>query len=141
MHAIRKTYIPNICISYTLVVLCTAILNLIRDKDAELHAAWLIELGILLAFVGTIDYLISRMNFRHWFHIIAIEFILNYIIFLVGAYLLHWFGLNLESLFVFTMIFILVFTSVYYNTYLQNRQDEEYLNRLINLKKGEQTIE
>jgi hypothetical protein len=118
-------------------VLCTAILNLIKGGSSEGFPLWLLELGGFLIIVGTIDYFISKINYSHWFILIMAEFVVNYIVFLVGAIFLRWFIFNLEGIFIFTIIFIVVFTAVYYHSYLLIRQDEEYLNKLIKLKHNE----
>ncbi len=131
MNRIRKFFIPNLCISFTLVLVFVSLLNLIRGRDFNGFSQWILQFAALILLLGIADYLIEQINFKKWTIQLLLEFITNYALFLLGAYSLGWFQFQAENIISYTITYILVFALVYYRSYKQIKQDEEMINRIL----------
>lgn len=134
MKIIRKYYFPNLCISYTMAVICSSIVKVINYKDSGLSSLFLLELAGLLTIIGIVDFLITRINFKNWILPIGISFVVNYCIYLLVAYFFHWFGFRFSNILMFSLMYVAIFILLYYHTSKTMKQDEERINLLLGQK-------
>ena len=63
MHKIMKIYFPGTCIVFTLAMLSATITNALHGDFSDYHMYMLEILGMIILFY-TLDYFISKINFK-----------------------------------------------------------------------------
>lgn len=132
MNAIRKYYFPNICISFALTTLFTAINMVISNNDPTGYPVFIIELAAWFVVIGIADYFLDKINFKSSLINNLANFILNYSLFLIAGISLNWFDFRLSNIIMVTIIFAAIFAVIYYRSYKIMKQDEEWINRILN---------
>jgi hypothetical protein len=137
MNLLRKVYLPNLCISYTLVVLTVSALNLFSGNNPNSNSVWPLQLGLFLFIVGVVDYFINKIMFKNWIFMIAVEYCINYMIFLLAAYYLHWIGFRPGNVILFTFIFTVIYVATRYHSYQMYKQEDDKINQILQQRNKE----
>ena len=64
MESIRKYYIPNACISFTILVLFQSAVNALRGRDGAGFGRFCLEVGLCILLVCAVDFIVERFSFR-----------------------------------------------------------------------------
>lgn len=139
MKAIRKFYFPNLCITFTLVIIFTAILKITENDDPNGFHRFILQFCGVLCLIGSVDYLLDKLDFKNWYAKVVIEFLINYLIFMVAGYFLDWFGFRISNIITITIVFVVIFTSVMLHTNKLLKQDEELINKLLEKRNADRS--
>jgi fatty acid desaturase len=131
MSKLRKYYASDLCISFTLTVVSAAIWNIIEGNDPTGFMTFILQLGVFLSVIISIDYLIERLYFKNWFLQIGLVFLINYSIYMGCAFFLHWYGFRIVNIFIATLIFIVIFSVVVIRNIRLYKQEEKWINRML----------
>lgn len=131
MNRIRKLYLPNLCMSFTLVMIISATLKLISNNDPTGYHSFILQLAGSIGFIGFVDYFLDKLEFKRWAFQIVLQAVVNYIILLSLGYYFHWIGLRISSTIYFTVLFIIVFAIIYTHTYQMMKQEDRRINDLL----------
>ena len=137
MNVIRKYTIPNLCISFTLVVLYSSIWNIIEGNDSSGFHKFILEYGAVLLLVGIVDHFIGRCNFKSYLLQSGIVWGVNYVIFMTASYFLRWFGFRLENILNITLLCIAIYGLLVLYNYKLYKQEENMINKLINQRNSQ----
>jgi drug/metabolite transporter (DMT)-like permease len=131
MNIFRKYYIPNLCISFTLVIICSSIWNIAKNNDPTSSYRFILEIVGVLCVVGIIDFLLNKIEFKKWLNYWILQGIVNYTVFFGAGYCLNWISFRISSILVFTATFLLAFLTTVFYTHKILKQDEELINKLL----------
>ncbi len=131
MKIFSKYYFPDICISFTVIIICSSIWNIVMNNDSGLNIWFVLELAGIIALNSIIAYFLSKVEFKKWIYYWLIQGLIDYAVAFAAGYFLNWFGFRIESIVLFTIIFLIAFLSIILYTYQMQKQEEERINRLI----------
>lgn len=131
MKIFRKYYFPDICISFTLVIICSSIWNIATSNDPIIYHRFILELVGTISLLTMIAYLLNKIEFKKWVHFWILQGIINYTVSFTAGYFLNWFGFRILNIVVFTSIFFIAYLAIVFYTYQNQKQEEELINRLI----------
>lgn len=134
MNIIRKHYFPNLCISFTFVIIYVSINNILGHNDPIGYHVFVLQLIGYLILAYIIIFFIQKLEYKHWFLQDATIFIINYILFIVTAYFFHWFRFRISMIIINTLLFLLIFIFVTFHSYKIMKQDEEKINKLLEIR-------
>lgn len=150
IEKIRKTILPNICISFTSVILIISVGNIIsgikehmeNGKGVGVNGMCLFacELFLILSLVTTACTALEKLRFKSKITYLVLELIINYVGFISGSFAFRWTKFSLKN--IIEIAIIIIFTTVLYlNVYFinQNRRKREAdeINRLIKKRQKE----
>ena len=130
MKQIIKIYLPSACITFTLSMLGTTILNLINGYSYQ-NNGWILVLFGFIAVIELIDYGLSYVDFRSYKAYFIVELILTYALMLAAGYFGHWFSFTLVSLTSVSIIYLLVYCCVHAYFYKMRSYEAEEINELL----------
>lgn len=130
MKQIIKVYLPSACITFTLSMLSTTILNLIKGYPYQSNS-WILALFGFIVIIDLIDLGLSYINFNSYKTYFVLELILTYSLLLAAGYLGHWFSFTLVSLISVSIIYLLVYCCVHGYFYKMRSYEAEEINQLI----------
>jgi hypothetical protein len=137
MKAIRKFYFPNLCISFALSIIFAAVININNNNDPTGFHRFILQFAGVLCFIILVDYMLDKLELTSWAAQMAIEFLINYSIFMVAGYFLEWFGFRISNIITITIGFVVIFTSVMFHTMKLLKQDEEWINNMLEKRNAE----
>lgn len=130
MKRLLKTYIPSACITFTLTVLCTSIINLLQGHTA-MYNQWFLQVLAFIIIIDLIDFAFGYVNFKTYASYAIIEMILSYAILLLFGHFCYWFSFTLQSLLPVNIIFLAVFASVHLYFYKISQMQADEINTLL----------
>lgn len=131
MNVIRKHYFPNLCISFTFVIIYASINNILDNNDPTGYHVFVIQLVGYLIIAYMINFFIQKIELKNSFVQSAIIFVINYILFMLSAYFFYWFGFRISNIIINSLLFLLIFTFVTFHSYKVIKQDEVRINKLL----------
>ena len=87
MKSVIRTYLPSMAIIFTIVVLATALFNLVSGPYYTVSSMILITDFVMIIAIETIDYIISMFPFKSKTQYLAVSFLLEYGVLLTVCYL------------------------------------------------------
>ncbi len=136
MESIRKYYIPNACISFTILVLFQSAVNALRGRDGAGFGRFCLEVGLCILLVCAVDFIVERFNFRSVRGMLAGKYIAECAAMLLLGFLFGWFEAGAAGILEPVLLFSCVFAAINYRVHSMNRREEEKLNRIIREKLG-----
>ncbi|MBH1941730.1 DUF3021 family protein [Mobilitalea sibirica] len=134
MNKIRKIHLPAISMAFTLAILFSATITLLRGNDTTgIFASVMQMLGFVVA-LQIINVFISRIRFRKYYQYYLSNFFIMYAFFISVAYVFHWFGFRLENIILNTIIFIFIFTFIQHHFYKLLKKEADEINALLDNK-------
>ena len=131
MNNIRKIHIPSICITFTLVILCSCIWNIIQGNPMTGYISFVFQLFGYLVIMRMIGIVINKIDFKKYIHYFFTEMITYYIVLFVFAFCGNWFGFRLENILWVTVCFWAIGGYMHYHFYQIQKADAEEINRKI----------
>ena len=128
MKEIRKYHIPNICMTFTLIIVFTSINNLINNNDPTGYHVFVLQFVALLVVTRAVIYLINKVDFKNEHLQDGIVYCLIYGIFLTMAYFLRWFGFRISNIIIFTIIYIVITAGLTIHNAKISKEDERWIN-------------
>jgi fatty acid desaturase len=137
MKAIRKFYFPNLCITFTLAIIYAAFINITNNNDPTGFHKFILQFAGVLCLIGIANYFFEKLELKNWSTQMVIEFLMNYLIFMVAGYFLEWFGFRIPNIIIITIVFVIIFAYVMLHTNKLLKQDEEWINKLLEKRNAE----
>ncbi|HEX3021674.1 MAG TPA: DUF3021 family protein [Lachnospiraceae bacterium] len=131
MNRIRKIYIQSISIAFTCTIVSSAILNITRGYDNS-YDFFIIQLLAFLVANVVIDSLLCKTAFVNKYSTyLIVEGLIIYVVFMLVAYLFHWFDFRLENTIRNTMIFLVIYAAIQYHFYKLYQQEADQINQML----------
>ncbi len=130
MKKLIKNYFTSACITFTLSMLGTTILNLINGYSYQSNG-WILVLFGFIVLIDLIDYGLSYIDFSSYKAYFIVELILTYALMLAAGYFGHWFSFTLVSLISVSIIYLLVYCCVHRYFYKMRSYEADEINQLI----------
>ncbi len=131
MKQLIKIYLPSACITFTLSMLGTTILNLINGYSYQSNG-WILVLFGFIVVIDLIDLCLSYINFNSYKAYFVVELILTYTLLLAAGYFGHWFSFTANSIISVSVVLLMVYCCVHGYFYKRARMEAEAINILIN---------
>lgn len=128
----RKTFFPNLCISFTLVMLLLSINEILVKKGQQVSVIYVfcIELFIGLIAGSLLILLIENLNIKKASTYVMVSLAINYAVFLPMAFL-RWVKFSLYNLIWVVVIITALYLNIYFHTRKQVKREAEMINKLI----------
>lgn len=130
MKRILKAYIPSACITFSLTILITCLINLLQG-NIGIYYSWVLQVFAFIVIVDVIDYALGNVDFYSYSTYFITELILTYIAMLLFGYFCNWFSFTIHSLTVISLIFLIVYSCVHSYFYKMSRIQAEEINNLL----------
>ncbi|HEX3077225.1 MAG TPA: DUF3021 family protein, partial [Lachnospiraceae bacterium] len=131
MNRIRKIYIQSISIAFTCTIVSSAILNIARGYDNS-YDFFIIQLLAFLVINVVVDSLLCKTSVVNKYSTyLIVEGLICFVIFLLTAYLFHWFGFRTENIIRSTFIFVLIYAAIQYHFYKLYQQEADQINQML----------
>lgn len=133
MEKIWKVYLPSLALTFTAVVLCTSVLNLLEGYEA-LSNWWILQLFGYILVVEMLDALLGRIEFRSYRGYFLTEAVISYGWMLAFGYFGNWFSFTGGMLLYITVLFFLIFGGVHIYFCRRAKNDADEINRMLKQK-------
>lgn len=124
-----------ISLSYTIILLCCAVTNLLSGgMDSSISNLFLLQVFLFPCVCWLLFELMNRISFFNRLPETAelvLRILIDYGLYLLFAGLLNWFSFTVPHLLLFTIVFLGVEAAVRTTFYLKMKQDEYQINRLL----------
>ncbi|MBQ7944301.1 MAG: DUF3021 family protein [Lachnospiraceae bacterium] len=131
MKQLLKIYLPSTCITFTLSLLGTSILNLINGFPYQSNG-WILLLFGFIVVIDLIDYGLSFIDFYSYKTYFVVELIVTYLLMLIAGFWGNWFSFTASSIISVSVVFLIVYCCVHGYFYKRARVEAEEINSLIN---------
>lgn len=131
MERIRTIYLPSTAITFTAVMLCVSIMNLLEGCEYQ-NNIWILEVFGYIVFMEFMDALICRIEFKHYLSYFFSEAIVGYAV-LLGAfgYFGNWFSYTPFRIAQVTVIYLFILAYVHYYFYRRSKSSAEEINEML----------
>lgn len=137
MSKLLKTYIPSLCISFTMIILFATFFNLFHKFYKNGFLLFIIEVFIYLVVVMFVDYFISFINFKSYKSYFIIEVILLYPI-TIGAFVFgNWFSIDWFHIVMNSIIYLIGISLIHSYFYFLAKKQANEINLLIQSNRNE----
>lgn len=133
MKQIIRTYLPSACITFTLSVIGSAILNLLNGNLYQ-SQEWLLFLFTYIVVLDLMDYGLCYINFHTYRAYFITELILFYITLLIVGYFGHWFAFTVPSLTIISLMYFIIYYSIQTYFCKLRKYEADEINQLISNK-------
>ena len=120
--------IPSICICFTAIMLCSLGVNLLSGWSVSPFPfqvlGWIVACQI-------IDWLLCHLEFKSWLQYYLVESSILYVSTLAVALLFRWTAATVQSIVVFSILFLAVDSFVFWYFYRRQRLLAQELNQLL----------
>ena len=120
--------IPSICICFTALMLCSVGVNLLSGWSVSPFPfqvlGWIVACQI-------IDWLLCHLEFKSWLQYYLVESSILYVSTLAVALLFRWTAATVQSIVVFSILFLAVDSFVFWYFYRRQRLLAQELNQLL----------
>lgn len=120
--------IPSACICFTIIILAGTLSNLFNGTKAWPFPLYLF--GWILVCEG-IDWLISLIDFKSWLWYCVTESLILYVVSLAVALMLHWISWEPVSVLIFTLIFGVADSFIFWYFWRRGKLLAEEINTLL----------
>ncbi len=130
MKQILKIYIPSACITFTMTVIFTCILNLFQGYTA-MNNTWFLQLLGFILVIDVIDFAFGYVNFKSYRVYFITELILTYAVMLLFGYFGYWFVFTAQKILTVTVLFLVIYSCIqsYFRRMSHMQADE--INKLL----------
>lgn len=131
MKRLIKTYFPSACITFTLSMLGTSILNLINGFPYQSNG-WILVLFGFIVVIDLIDYGLSFIDFHSYKAYFVVELIATYLLMLFAGYFGHWFSFTIGNVISISVMYLIVYCCVHGYFYKMRQYEADEINQLLN---------
>ncbi len=117
--------IPSVCICFTLIILCSVVVNM--AYGVQISGFPVVMFGWILI-CQVIDWLISFINFKSWWRYWLTESMILYMASFAVGVVLRWFVLELAGILTFTVIFLVVDALIFWYFHYRQKLVAEEIN-------------
>lgn len=117
--------IPSVCICFTLIILCSVVVNM--AYGVQTSGFPVVMFGWILI-CQVIDWLISFINFKSWWRYWLTESMILYMASFAVGVVLRWFVLELAGILTFTVIFLVVDALIFWYFHYRQKLVAEEIN-------------
>ena len=117
--------IPSVCICFTLIVLCSVVVNM--AYGVQTSGFPVVMFGWILI-CQVIDWLISFINFKSWWRYWLTGSMILYMASFAGGAVLRWFVLEPAGILTFTAIFLVVDALIFWYFHYRQKLVAEEIN-------------
>lgn len=131
MERIRNIYLPSTAITFTAVILCVSVLNLLEDCEYQSNI-WILEVFGYIVFMECMDALICRIEFKHYFGYFFAEAVVGYaVLFGIFGYFGNWFSYTSVRIVQVTVMYLLILAFVHYYFYRRSKSSADEINEML----------
>lgn len=117
--------IPSVCICFTLIILCSVVVNM--AYGVQTSGFPVVMFGWILI-CQVIDWLISFINFKSWWRYWLTESMILYMASFAVGVVLRWFVLEPAGILTFTVIFLVVDALIFWYFHYRQKLVAEEIN-------------
>lgn len=117
--------IPSVCICFTLIILCSVVVNM--AYGVQTSGFPVVMFGWILV-CQVIDWLISFINFKSWWRYWLTESMILYMASFAVGVVLRWFVLEPAGILTFTVIFLVVDALIFWYFHYRQKLVAEEIN-------------
>lgn len=131
MERFRNIYLPSMAITFTAVILCVSVLNLIEGYEYQ-NNWWILEVFGYIVAMEFVDVLISKIEFKHYLSYFFTEAAVGYVLlFGVFGYVGNWFSYTPTRMIQVTVMYLLILAYVHYYFYRRAKSKADEINELL----------
>lgn len=128
-----EIYLPSITLTFTAVILCTSVLNLIQGYEG-LSYRWILQLCGYILVVEAVDVVLGKIEFRSYLGYFLTEAVISYGCMLAFGYFGNWFSFTAGTLFTITVMFFLIFGAVHTYFFQRAKSNADEINQMLQEK-------
>ena len=127
----RNLFITSLALCFMYSTIFRSVFNLLSGYPQSSNI-FNLQLLLFLFIIEGINLLLMKLPFKNYFSFMLTEAIISYPIYLISAYIFHWFDLtDIKMLLIMTLCFAGIFVLIAGHFYRRDREDADDINNLI----------
>lgn len=133
MERMLKIYLPSAALTFTGVMLCTSVMNLLAGYEA-LSNRWILQVLGYIVSVEVLDCLLGRVAFKRYAVYFAVEAVAAYLLMLACAYAGKWFSFDIGEVIRVSILFFAIMGGIHAYFYRMAKSRANEINRMLREK-------